>query len=84
MAIAYLVRRFDFQLYHTTEKDMQWDDMVVPQFHGEFQVWFFLPLSLFFAGAIPFLSFRPFRDEAGCLYVVLLPAGFWDLAAEFG
>lgn len=37
MAIAYIVRRFEVQLYHTTEKDMQWDDMVVPQFHGEFR-----------------------------------------------
>lgn len=38
MAIAYLVRRFDLTLFNTTAKDMQWDDMVVPQFHGEFQV----------------------------------------------
>ena len=38
MAIAYLIRRFDFALAGTTEKDMEWDDMVVPQFHGQFQV----------------------------------------------
>ena len=38
MAIAYLIRRFDFALAGTTEKDMEWDDMVVPQFHGEFKV----------------------------------------------
>ena len=38
MAIAYMIRRFDLQLYETTEKDMVWDDMVVPQFHGEFRV----------------------------------------------
>ncbi|KAF4636547.1 hypothetical protein G7Y89_g1539 [Cudoniella acicularis] len=35
MAIAYLVRRFELTLVDTTEKDMAWDDMVVPQFHGE-------------------------------------------------
>lgn len=38
MAIAYIVRRFNLQLVDTTEKDMVWDDMVVPQFHGEFKV----------------------------------------------
>ena len=38
MAIAYLIRRFDLQLVNTTDKDMRWDDMVVPQFHGEFKV----------------------------------------------
>lgn len=38
MAIAYIVRRFKMQLVDTTEKDMVWDDMVVPQFHGEFKV----------------------------------------------
>ena len=38
MAIAYIVRRFDLQLAGTTEADMVWDDMVVPQFHGEFKV----------------------------------------------
>ncbi|KAJ6140662.1 hypothetical protein N7497_011555 [Penicillium chrysogenum] len=36
MAIAYIVRRFDLDLVGTTEEDMKWDDMVVPQFHGEF------------------------------------------------
>ena len=38
MAIAYIIRRFNLELFETTEKDMQWDDMVVPQFHGEFRV----------------------------------------------
>ena len=38
MAIAYIVRRFELRLVDTTEKDMIWDDMVVPQFHGEFKV----------------------------------------------
>lgn len=38
MAIAYIVRRFDLQLSGTTKKDMDWDDMVVPQFHGELTV----------------------------------------------
>ncbi|GKZ18415.1 hypothetical protein AbraIFM66951_000974 [Aspergillus brasiliensis] len=37
MAIAYIVRRFDLQLVGTTLEDMKWDDMVVPQFHGEFR-----------------------------------------------
>jgi cytochrome P450 len=36
MAIAYIVRRFDLDLVGTTVEDMKWDDMVVPQFHGEF------------------------------------------------
>ncbi|KAJ5437180.1 Cytochrome P450 [Penicillium cf. griseofulvum] len=36
MATAYIVRRFDLDLVGTTVKDMKWDDMVVPQFHGEF------------------------------------------------
>ncbi|KAJ5159288.1 Cytochrome P450 [Penicillium coprophilum] len=36
MAIAYIVRRFDLDLVGTTVEDMNWDDMVVPQFHGEF------------------------------------------------
>jgi hypothetical protein len=34
--IAYIVRRFDLDLVGTTVEDMKWDDMVVPQFHGEF------------------------------------------------
>lgn len=38
MAVAYIIRRFKLQLVDTTEKDMVWDDMVVPQFHGEFKV----------------------------------------------
>ena len=38
MAIAYIIRRFDLQIVNTTAKDMVWDDMVVPQFHGEFKV----------------------------------------------
>ena len=38
MAIAYIIRRFDLQLFETTEKEMAWDDMVVPQFHGELKV----------------------------------------------
>jgi len=38
MAIGYLVRRFDFQLAGTKPADMAWDDMVVPEFHGEFLV----------------------------------------------
>ncbi|TAQ84226.1 hypothetical protein B7494_g7460 [Chlorociboria aeruginascens] len=38
MAIAYIIRRFELQLVDTTRKDMEWDDMVVPQFHGEFKV----------------------------------------------
>ena len=38
MAIGYLVRRFELTLADTTEKDMKWDDMVVPQFHGELKV----------------------------------------------
>lgn len=38
MAIAYLVRRFDFRLAGTTPADMAWDDMVVPEFHGELLV----------------------------------------------
>ncbi|KAI2887858.1 hypothetical protein CBS11852_7358 [Aspergillus niger] len=37
MAIAYIVRRFDLELVGTTQEDMKWDDMVVPQFHGEFR-----------------------------------------------
>lgn len=37
MAIAYIVRRFDLELVGTTPEDMKWDDMVVPQFHGEFR-----------------------------------------------
>jgi hypothetical protein len=37
LAIAYIVRRFELQLVDTTLEDMQWDDMVVPQFHGEFK-----------------------------------------------
>lgn len=36
MAIAYIVRRFEFDMAGTTVEDMKWDDMVVPQFHGEF------------------------------------------------
>ncbi|KAJ5216366.1 uncharacterized protein N7498_002773 [Penicillium cinerascens] len=36
MAIAYIVRRFELDLVGTSAEDMQWDDMVVPQFHGEF------------------------------------------------
>jgi hypothetical protein len=38
LAISYIIRRFDLQMHNTTEKDMVWDDMVVPQFHGEFKV----------------------------------------------
>lgn len=38
MTIAYLIRKFEFQMVDTTEKDMVWDDMVVPHFHGEFKV----------------------------------------------
>jgi hypothetical protein len=38
MAIAYLVRRFNFQLAGTTPADMVWDDMVVPEFHGQLLV----------------------------------------------
>lgn len=38
MAIAYLIRRFELVVVGTTEKDMVWDDMVVPQFHGDFKV----------------------------------------------
>lgn len=38
MAVAYIIRRFKLQLFDTQEKDMVWDDMVVPQFHGEFKV----------------------------------------------
>ncbi|KAL8826053.1 MAG: hypothetical protein Q9191_004039 [Dirinaria sp. TL-2023a] len=38
MAIAYIIRRFDLQLTDTTVQDMKWDDMVVPQFHGECKV----------------------------------------------
>lgn len=38
MAVAYLIRRFEFKMVDTSEKDMVWDDMVVPQFHGEFKV----------------------------------------------
>lgn len=38
MAIAYIIRRFELQLVDTTDDDMVWDDMVVPQFHGEFKV----------------------------------------------
>ena len=38
MAIAYIIRRFDLRLVDTTVKDMMWDDMVVPQFHGESKV----------------------------------------------
>jgi hypothetical protein len=38
MAIAYIIRRFDLEIVNTTAKDMVWDDMVVPQFHGEFKV----------------------------------------------
>ncbi len=37
MAIAYIIRRFNLGLVDTTDKDMVWDDMVVPQFHGEFK-----------------------------------------------
>lgn len=37
MAIAYIIRRFELQLVDTTDDDMVWDDMVVPQFHGEFR-----------------------------------------------
>lgn len=37
MAMAYIVRRFELQLADTNDKDMLWDDMVVPQFHGEFK-----------------------------------------------
>ncbi|KAJ5769074.1 Cytochrome P450 [Penicillium odoratum] len=36
MAIAYIVRCFDLDLVGTTVEDMKWEDMVVPQFHGEF------------------------------------------------
>ena len=38
MAIGYLIRRFDFGLAGTTAADMAWDDMVVPEFHGELLV----------------------------------------------
>lgn len=38
MAIAYIIRRFNLRLVDTTDRDMVWDDMVVPQFHGEFKV----------------------------------------------
>ncbi len=38
MAVAYIIRRFNLQFKDTTEEDMVWDDMVVPQFHGEFKV----------------------------------------------
>lgn len=36
MAVAYIIRRFELELVDTTEKTMVWDDMVVPQFHGDF------------------------------------------------
>lgn len=38
MAIAYFIRRFELVPVGTTAKDMVWDDMVIPQFHGEFKV----------------------------------------------
>lgn len=38
MAIAYIIRRFELRLVDTTAKDMMWDDMVVPQFHGDCKV----------------------------------------------
>jgi len=38
MAIAYIIRRFELVLAGTTEKDMVWDDMVIPQFHGDLKV----------------------------------------------
>jgi cytochrome P450 len=38
MAIAYIVRRFELEMVDTTPRDMMWDDMVIPQFHGEFKV----------------------------------------------
>lgn len=38
MIVAYLIRRFDLQMYETSEKDMAWDDMVVAWFHGDFKV----------------------------------------------
>lgn len=37
MAVAYIIRRFELELVDTTEKTMVWDDMVVPQFHGDFK-----------------------------------------------
>ena len=36
--IAHLLRRFELVSAGTTEKDMVWDDMVIPQFHGDFKV----------------------------------------------
>ncbi|KAI4200234.1 MAG: hypothetical protein LQ350_004092 [Teloschistes chrysophthalmus] len=37
MSIAYIIRRFELTPFETTDKDMQWDDMLVPQFHGDFK-----------------------------------------------
>jgi len=38
MAIAYFIRRFEFTLDGMTDRDMVWDDMVIPQFHGDLKV----------------------------------------------
>lgn len=37
LVIAHLVRRFDFKTT-TTREDMQWDDMIIAKFYGEFTV----------------------------------------------
>lgn len=37
MSIAYIIRRFELTPFETTDEDMQWDDMLVPQFHGDFK-----------------------------------------------
>ncbi|KAF3178847.1 hypothetical protein TWF225_004800 [Orbilia oligospora] len=37
--MAYLIRRHDLKLYNTTAKDMEWWDMVIPEFKGTFKAW---------------------------------------------
>ena len=37
LAIAYMIRWFELTLFETTDKDLQWDDMVVPEFHDTFR-----------------------------------------------
>ncbi|KAK6502936.1 hypothetical protein TWF481_007977 [Arthrobotrys musiformis] len=37
--MAYLIRRHDLKIYNTTAKDMEWWDMVIPEFKGTFKAW---------------------------------------------
>ncbi|KAF3935122.1 hypothetical protein ABW20_dc0101106 [Dactylellina cionopaga] len=37
--MAYLIRRHDLKIHNTTAKDMEWWDMVIPEFKGTFEAW---------------------------------------------